>query len=167
MGYCVDIYIRNVIIPLGKRRECLKAINDLWADGPRSFAWVMNRPEGGYTKLAEALEDWRYSTMRHGQDLILDSFTGEKWGDDEVLFNTIAPFVTGVGYIAVNGSDGESWQYRLADGDISQREGLMVYGRSPREATLETAVRHVLDVTENGNNNAVGIDIDMLRRALQ
>lgn len=125
MGYCVDMDI-DVQFKTEDEPAMLAAINALhvpellaaqalggsWPGGEAKekwYSWVDNPPEGGFTTLEEAMSAWRYDVFSNGF-----SFTGEKLGQDEVLFMALAPFLQGDIYC--RGEDDCEWGYRFHDG---------------------------------------------------
>jgi hypothetical protein len=91
----------------------LRAVKDLvgketvkgYGSGPH-FAWVDN----GFAKAAtlqEALKCWRWNLDK---DYGIE-FWGEKLGDDQILFDTIAPFVKAGSFIEMDGEDGMKWRW--------------------------------------------------------
>ena len=144
MGYCVEMNCQ-ITIPKRKAGACLKAINALHTDEnllkkasggsfggnsaslpireQRCYAWVSNPPEGkGFKDLKTALGEWRYDVHVDPKgDIHVDYFNGEKWGDDEVLYDAIAPFVTKDGSIECRGEDGAQWRYLFNGKEAKQQ----------------------------------------------
>ena len=132
MGYYVDMRM-NVLVPKDKIDDCLKAINALheparvaadgsggrFAGGQKKVAWYswVNNPENGaFPSLGDALSEWRYEWEEGDEGINIYAFIGEKWGDDELLFNAIAPYVEGD--ILCHGEDGNLWGYEFEDGKL-------------------------------------------------
>jgi hypothetical protein len=129
MGYRVSIEIGQVVIPKGKIKKCLAALNKLFTTDAR-FAWVDMPPERGFKSLADVFHAWRYSgtTDEAGTgDFTLDYFDGEKWGDDEELYTAIAPFVKSGATIEVRGEDGERWRYLFEDGEANEQRATITW----------------------------------------
>jgi len=141
MGYCVSIEITNVRISADKVAECLAAINAMHEAstlkgnagggstvGDYWYSWVQNPPEGGFKSLTAAFDAWRYVALVNevDGDVRLDFFQGEKWGDDEQLFEIIAPFIN-EGLIEVRGEDGARWRYEFEDGSMSRQDAITVW----------------------------------------
>jgi len=145
MSYCVTILINNVVIPKEKIADCLKAINELHTpenlrknkasggDGKDlRYAWVDNPRElgfsNGFPTLTEAINAWNYEVF-HNEDgsIALECYDGKKWGDDEVLYKTIAPFVRDGGEIEVigeSGAGGDKMFVCKTHGPITATEGV-------------------------------------------
>lgn len=126
MGYRIQ-YDIQVVVDMSRQDETLAAINTLhtpemlerhagggtWQGGKciaRHYMWTENPPEGGFRTLVEALEAWRFNLCPDGSL----EFTGEKLGDEELLFKTLAPFITGAVY--ATGEDGGRWEYAFNNG---------------------------------------------------
>jgi hypothetical protein len=48
-------------------------------------------------------------------------FSGEKWGDDEILYTAISPFVEDGAAIEIHGEDGRQWRYLFEAGKYSKQ----------------------------------------------
>lgn len=136
MGYEIDVLVDNITIPSDKVQDCLAAINDLheehvvanqggggmWSGGKKQmscYSWVRNPASTGFDTLAEALRSWRWHTTEEVDGSVtIDRFTGEKLGDDEILFEAIAPYVRGNGSIEMRGEDGAVWRYLFRAGAL-------------------------------------------------
>jgi hypothetical protein len=142
MGYCVDIEINNVEISAEHICQCMGAINGLNSkdnynimgggrgDGSiKWFSWVSYPENGLFSRLVDAFDGWRYDAKEcDNGGVALISFDGEKWGDDEILYKTIAPFVKSSGEILVRGEDGAVWKYVFNDGKVKRFDGSVIFG---------------------------------------
>lgn len=143
MGYYVDMNV-NVTIPADKADACLAAISALhsqvdelgsggsWSNGKKihsSFSWVDDIPEGGWEDLKQAFEAWRYHTYRHDNgDWSVGEFRGQKWGDDELLFKAIAPYVAEGSSVVCYGEDNNTWRYLFEGGQAIEEQGEVSWG---------------------------------------
>jgi len=95
----------------------------------RHFSWVHPEYEKAKT-LFDAMSCWRWQP-KTGSDGGVDGvyFTGEKYGDDPILFKAIAPFVEDGSYIEMQGENGEIWRWVFNNGKFKE-----VYGRHVFEA---------------------------------
>lgn len=135
MGYYVEYNIEATFKPESEP-EMLKAINALhepetlkahasggsWSGGERKevwYSWVDNPPPGGFTTIEDAMYAWRFD-VDQWDGLKHFSFTGEKLGQEEILFEALAPFLDGE--IFARGEDGEEWGFRFKDGRMIQLE---------------------------------------------
>lgn len=148
MSYYATVEMRGVVIPKENVQKCLDAINALHSDsnlqsnasggssyGPevpvRERCWYscVGNPatDDGFASLDEALRSWRYEPeQRNDGSVEVVRFMGEKWGDDETLYRTIAPFVRDVCRIECRGEDGALWAYDFRKGEIVQWTGHVV-----------------------------------------
>jgi hypothetical protein len=145
MGYCVEISLGNVRIPKDKVNDCLAAINAMHSDdnlqnnagGGMSgrdseavpvnqrcwYAWVRNPGENGFNSLTEAFLAWRYHACTDDNgDVVVEFFEGSKWGDDEQLYTTIAPYVNNGGMITCHGEDGSNWRYIFENNQVREQQ---------------------------------------------
>ncbi len=150
MGYAVDMEIEGIVIPFSKVIPCLIAINALHTDEAllrhaevvgyaisnikqpirvsHRYGHVENPSEDGFASLVDALAAWNYaSTKKEDGSVEISEYVGEKWDYDELLFQTIAPFVENGGEIRVQGEDGKLWRYLFVGGKIRRQEGHIVY----------------------------------------
>jgi len=132
------MYLHNVAIPLEKHDECLKVVNDLyqslqnipsaasyidmakmlpsWSNlQPPSEIYSRHFPIGGFKTLEKAFFFWRYLLKDEGDVSHVSKFFGNRWGFDEILFNTIAPFVNDGATIHCLSED-NYWSYIFQDG---------------------------------------------------
>ena len=129
MGYCIDA-TGNVLIKEGEFHiaiDCFKKLmhRDL-KSGPHGFSWVssdrvINFLESDYDekrKLKYVLREFRYG---------FDCFLGEKWGDDEFLWEALAPAVDDGCTIEYHGEDGHKWRYLFKDGEAKQQNAIITW----------------------------------------
>ena len=128
MGYYVD-YSIEASFKVEDAPKVLAAINALhtperlaMASGCRYkegkcvekwYSWVDNPPQGGWTDVETAIGAWRFNTNLC-EELYWLGFDGSKCGDEEFLFEAIAPWLEGEIY--ARGEDGYEWGYRFKDG---------------------------------------------------
>lgn len=134
MGYCMEqrdcagfkIKAENV-------QKALKAIQALHgkesikdASG-RHFSWV---GEDFYKidNLKDMLREWRWEgDFDEDGNIVYLSFCGEKLGDDEVLFEALAPFIESGAEIEMEGEDGSLWKWCFENGEMREKHGRVVY----------------------------------------
>jgi len=125
MGYYVNYEVSELRIKAENVEACLAAINAMpEVLGKIGFSWVYY-PEEGWDTLEQALEAWRWFAAKSSiGDIVVEAFEGEKMGDDEWLFETIAPFVEesplvgGSAYVEGRGEDGCMWRYAFIGGKM-------------------------------------------------
>jgi hypothetical protein len=94
----------------------LAAIRALSGKGPHSgrFSWVDRDFATRCDNFHDIMDEWRWEP-EYDDDGNVDNieFTGEKIGDDKVLFDAIAPFVESGSYIEMLGEDGTRWKWKF------------------------------------------------------
>lgn len=77
------------------------------------YRWVDGETALKAKDLTEILDEWRwhitFNTLTG--DCVGITFTGEKYGDEDVLFAAIAPYVDAGSYIEMEGEDGAQWRW--------------------------------------------------------
>lgn len=138
MGYYMTQRSSNFTIKKSKFDDALKAIKKLLnnskqmsggsSTGERWFSWVETTAFLNAKTLPDALMAWRWkATVSEKTGNIIDLFfIGEKIGDDEVLFNALAPFVERGSYIEMEGEDGNYWKW-VFNKKLTSLEGKVVY----------------------------------------
>lgn len=124
MGYSIDVEM-EVKIPLSKKNAVKKIFKDL-AIKKNEYCWV----DSGYqelTSVEEMFEAWRYSVSKTETHYVIDSFTGEKLGDDKILWKTMESVVTTDSFIEFHGEDGFSWKYIFKDNKLKEVSGKVIY----------------------------------------
>jgi hypothetical protein len=75
------------------------------------FSWT----DSGFSSMAtlvKALEDLGWTPKLSGEGHINDlCFEGEKAGDEDRIFKTIAPYVSADSYLEMRGEDGDLWRW--------------------------------------------------------
>ena len=109
-----SFFIKTIDKPIA-----LKAIKDFVASKER-ISWAYKSEIENARTLEDALEEFRWFPENDEEDNI-DSiyFQGEKSGDDDLLFNAIAPYVRAGSYIQMCGEDGTIWRFTF-DGEIHE-----------------------------------------------
>src|SRR5688572_10584762 len=99
MGYWMYLLRADVFIPRQAQDQALRAVRELAQSphgaAPSAFAWVDMPGLEAATTLPDALAAWRWIVLDEddeGNITELD-FTGEKLGDEDTLFRTLAPYV--------------------------------------------------------------------------
>jgi len=103
MGYCINPTELCVRIPKSKRLKLLNVFKKLREErdtlgsvqrgpGKKVYCWA---DEFEYsTDLAEMFEAFRYELTEEEEFYVIKEFTGEKIGDDYILWGRIKPLVT-------------------------------------------------------------------------
>jgi len=87
------------------------------------FSWVDTDEFLKAKTIHEALDAWRWNTEVNDLGDINDLvFSGQKYGDDTVLFAAIAPHVED-GYIQMRGEDDAVWRWVFKNGVMKEIPG--------------------------------------------
>ena len=121
MGYFIDQLSAKFHILAEADPYAHAAIRNLFGRGMETirdstgphYSWVSTREVLAAPDLKEAMKEWRYelTTDPVTGDHTSITFTGEKSGDEDVLFLAIAPYVTAGSYIEFMGEDGARWRW--------------------------------------------------------
>ena len=113
MGYYMSQSDTSFTILAKNKEKALEAIKKLVGketikDGGGShFSWVHTEDFINAATIEEALKEWRWiPTMNEAGDVESLKFSGEKYGDDMLLFKAIAKYVEKDSYITMRGEDG-------------------------------------------------------------
>lgn len=135
MGTQIRMVESTILIPNNKKRECLEAINALqtaegmeqhdacggsWDGKKRTGRWYAWAGTGQSDSLDKAIELWRFSVSQTRKGLKITDFAYGRWdkmGQEDVLFNAIAPFVSN-GQISFETRNGEEIVYLFKDGQV-------------------------------------------------
>jgi hypothetical protein len=129
--------VNNLTVTKDKVEACLAAINALHSGDMKGasggsymggkqiskcYSWVSNPGPEGFKTLEDAFQSWRYDAHEDPNGNVhVDYFSGEKWGDDEILYAAIAPFVEDDASIEIRGEDGHQWRYLFEAGKYSEQ----------------------------------------------
>jgi hypothetical protein len=113
MGYYIDQQETEFGISKENFGACLEALKEK-AKRDRDFSWVNNAVVRGADTLVQALQEWGWQLNldADGNGNSID-FMRDKLGDEEVLFETIAPFVAAGSFIEVTGEEGARWRWHF------------------------------------------------------
>jgi hypothetical protein len=65
------------------------------------------------TTFEDMMKAWRWEVICHEDGVIGIEFTGEKLGEDKVLFDAIAPYVDVESFIQIWGEDEYMWKWEF------------------------------------------------------
>ena len=106
MGYCISVSCGGMVIPKEKVNKALESINSIKQG---NYSWVNHT--ANFSTLVEAINAWRYgSVVEENGDVTIEYFIGEKLGDDEILWEALAPYITKGGIVEYLGEEGEIWR---------------------------------------------------------
>jgi hypothetical protein len=114
-----------VYISVDDQDAALQAMRDLDgratvhdAVGPH-FAYVDPRRLARATTFAGAMYAWRWLPSVDGEGNIVSlEFTGEKEGDEDILFEAIAPWVRDGSFVVAACEDGRVWRWLFQSGRV-------------------------------------------------
>lgn len=113
MGYYISVQEVKFYIPKENIQGAYEAIKALHGKETRGdhFAWVSHE----FYKLPDfksIIEDWGWSVEFDSEGNINNlSFDREKIGDEQILFDAIAPFVKEGSFIHIVGEEAEQWKW--------------------------------------------------------
>lgn len=133
MGYCIEQTDSNFIIKKENFRDALNnlkavftpdkmtCIDYIWGKELPHFSWVNTDIVLDAETLEEALVEIRYKPiLNDSRDIINVEFIGEKYGDEEIFFAALAPFVEKDSYISFEGEDGCKWTWCFNGKEVRQ-----------------------------------------------
>ena len=133
MGYYMENREAHFVIKAKNVPAALEAIRSLakqthkgsggsWSGGKvlsKNFAWVNTEEIANAKNIQEAFETWRWTVDLNDEtgDVCSIYFDGEKMGDEDHLFNAVAPYVESGCYIEMSGEDGAIWRWSFDGGE--------------------------------------------------
>lgn len=125
MGYCIDVTVK-VKIPKEKKAEIFAAFKKL-EERSKTYRWV-NEGFADLGTVKALFEEWRYDCILSTKGYyLINSFSGEKLGDDEDLWKALAPLVLDGSYVKFSGEDHAQWKYIFKNGKLEEKHGRTVY----------------------------------------
>lgn len=134
MGYCIEMTDSNFIIRKNNFEKALEALKKVFVPENMScmdhingenyphFSWVDTKIVLDSTTLEEAMDEIRYTPIYNIDGDICDvEFTGEKYGDENVFFAALSPYVETGSYLSFEGEDGESWKWIFKNETVEQK----------------------------------------------
>ncbi len=92
--------------------------------GERWFSWMNGVDPAQWDSLKEAMDDWRYPIKLDSDGNVVGiNFNGGKLGDEEFMFETIAPFVEAGSALHMIGEDGDQWLWEFDGQKMSTKQG--------------------------------------------
>lgn len=131
MGYCIEMTDSNFVIRKENFAKALESLKSVFIpenmtcydriDGKKypHFRWVDTKTVLESVTLAEAMEEIRYLPVPNIDGDICDvEFRGEKYGDEEIFFKALAPYVESGSYICFMGEDDSEWKWVFDNGEV-------------------------------------------------
>lgn len=130
MGYVIELIESDVHMDAEKcpaALECLKLVSDPThpigqSKGAGSFKWV-HFDHTEWRNIEEAMEDWRLPvTLDERGDIVDIEFKGEKYGEEKLVLDTIAPMLRDGSFLKFRGEDREEWLYVVKGTTVETKE---------------------------------------------
>ena len=131
MGYCMEMTESKFIIKKEYFEKALKNLKDIFIPENMNcydyinvkkyphFSWVDTKTILESVNIAEALEEIRYiPEYNKNGDICNVQFIGEKYGDEEIFFKALAPYVETGSYLCFEGEDGDTWKWVFNEGTV-------------------------------------------------
>ena len=119
MGYCIyqkeskfavkkNVNLENILTDI-------KNLYNIYNDN--DLSWVEKSEVMEALTIEDIFEAWRWEIKRDDETKEVNgiAFAGEKFGDCEVLFETINKYVKSGSYIRMYGEDGERWTWKFTN----------------------------------------------------
>lgn len=127
MGYCMTLREEDFYISLEESQRGFpivkKSLLKMRRKRTSPFAWVYDEEIKNAKSLEYILDSfsWEADTDAEG-NIISIYFQSEKLGDEKILFDIIAPFVSDNSYIEMSGEDGDIWRWVFKDGKCTEKK---------------------------------------------
>lgn len=131
MGYCIEMTESKFTIKKGNFENALKSLKAIFVPenmkccdyiGGKKyphFSWVNTKTVLDSINIVEALEEIRYAPqLNQNGDICNVEFIGEKYGDEEIFFKALAPYIETGSYLCFKGEDGDRWKWVFNDGSV-------------------------------------------------
>ena len=123
MGTCVTMEFYDVEIPKDKIPQAAQILTDM---DTRIYSWIRQR----YSRtgdIRQMLREWRYETEYDvNSNIVITEFTGEKIGDDDLLWRALAPCLKNWSFITLD-MEGEHYKWEFDNGQMRKYIGGIVY----------------------------------------
>lgn len=118
--FCILAKNKDAALAAMKAMDPEKKGHGYWG-GRKQWSWVSQSEVNEAETVEDAMSVWRYSPITDEEGNISRVvYDGEKLGDEEVLFETIAPFVEDGSYIEMEGEDSFMWRWVFEGGKVSE-----------------------------------------------
>ena len=154
MGYCMHQGDSKFRIAAHNHQQVLGALRALAEDAQRRhrrYAWVDTATLLKANSIKEFMREWRWDiALDAAGDLVHVGFSGEKLGDDQVLFNTLAPWVDAGSFIVMHGEDGATWRWYFDGTQCREQTATVSFGEVPSGDIIDVDAREVRDTPRLG-----------------
>lgn len=113
MGYNMSMNDSDIYITSGVKKEALKALKKAFRDytGLQSMR-ILEDAMADYGYVPEIDDDYNIVGVEH---------VYKKLGDDEIFWNTLAPYVKDGSFIEMIGEDNEMWRWSFQNGKMTEQ----------------------------------------------
>lgn len=128
MGYYMNLMeIEKFKIKKDNIEKAVKALNELGKNSSH-LMWVNENIMATETDIEKLMREVRWEGFINEEgDFELEYFNGEKYGSDDDIFNTIAPYVEEGSYIQMQGEDGAMWRWIFKDGKCIEKAPKIIW----------------------------------------
>jgi hypothetical protein len=139
MGYGVSASLYNVRVLARNVPAALKTLKALTKKHPE-YVLVSRKGSSAAESLCIAIGAWGYEAVERdvpdieklgnghmGGDVLVECFNGDRWGSDDVLWNTLGPFFEAGGCVDYTGEDSEKWRYTFNGEQAEEEHGSIIW----------------------------------------
>lgn len=125
MGYEISVDCQ-VKIPVKLTKQVKKIFKMLEEKSPKGYHWV----NPGYSKfktVEEMFQEWRYEVESDDEYYTVNCFIGQKLGQDQTLWQALAPVITPDSVLYFTGEDDAHWKYTFKNNQFKESWGSVEY----------------------------------------
>lgn len=121
MGYYVNSMESSFMLKKENVDKAWDALKKLFDEIPR-IGWASQKVINESTSFEEAMEECGW-TIEQNENGDYDSiyFSDEKYGDNEIELEAIAPYIENGSYIQMRGEEGDIWRWIFKDGKCIEK----------------------------------------------
>ena len=150
MGYYMSQHYSKFFIPTEKRVEALDALKAA-ARGQR-WAWVQMEKILEATTIEKAINACRWTYLADLQEI---HFEGEKFGDEDTIFDVLAPFVEKGSWISMSGEEDAHWRWEFNGKRCRSNTAIIRYNTITQEEAEKRFLRLVAKIVMKKRGSAV------------
>lgn len=117
MGYCISLEEGSIEIKKENMKNVISVLKSYLENN--TLRWI----DGNWDEddgLEDIWHDLRYDLIKKDDYYEIIDFSGEKYGDDNKIFDMIAPYCED-GYLQFCGEDGEHFRFIIKDGKFKEK----------------------------------------------
>ena len=125
MGYYITLLESGFTLLAKNKPAALAAIKLLPSD---NYSWVEDKKMRNAKTLENCLHEWGFeaTTLANG-DIVCLTYEWEKSGDEDRLFEAIAPYVEKGSYLRWSGEDGALWSNKFNGKSVRYKPAKIVW----------------------------------------